>query len=229
MSSYVWEWAVDQAKPKMWKLKCFKFFLKRLADLDRLLQQEESLEQENITRVEMCEGLTEEMAAEEQQAVEECMKVGKQRIRWADLEESQIERVEMKSPERIQEKGSGSYDMAVEEHEAVMQRQQKEEEMMAAGLVEMNRDKTQDWAQEKDSEQFKWEEWDWESVVEEDGSAREAFEPRGSKGLECQRDGEEEDGKERKGEDGKERKEEGGKEGQDEGEEGGKRGVQAAR
>ena len=36
----------------------------------------------------------EEMAAEEQQAVEECMKVGKQRIRWADLEESQIEEVE---------------------------------------------------------------------------------------------------------------------------------------
>ena len=66
----------------MSKLKCFKFFLKRLADLDRLLQQEESLEQVNITRVEMCEGLMEEMAAEEQQAVEECMKVGKQRIRW---------------------------------------------------------------------------------------------------------------------------------------------------
>ena len=136
------EWAVDQAKPKMWKLKCFKFFLKRLADLDRLLQQEESLEQVNITRVEMCESLTEEMAAEDQQAVEECMKVGKQRIRWADLEESQIEEVEMKSPERIQEKGSGtgaekwvSYDTAVEEHEAVMQRQQKEEEMMAAGWL----------------------------------------------------------------------------------------------
>ena len=150
------EWAVDQAKPKMWKLKCFKFSLKRLTDLDRLLQQEESLELVNITRVEMCEGLMEEMAAEEQQAVEECMKVGKQRIRWADLKESQIEGVEMKSPERNQEKGSGtgvekwlSYDTAVEEHEAVMQRQQKEEEMMAAGLVEMNRDKTQDWAQEK--------------------------------------------------------------------------------
>ena len=74
------EWAVEQAKPKMWKLKCFKFFLKRLADLDRLLQQEESLEQVNITRVEMCEGLMEEMAAEEQQAVEECKK-GKQGCR----------------------------------------------------------------------------------------------------------------------------------------------------
>ena len=62
----------------MWKLKCFKFFLMRLADLDRLLQREESLEQVNITRVEMCEALMEEMAAEEQQAVEECKKVGKQ-------------------------------------------------------------------------------------------------------------------------------------------------------
>ena len=97
------EWAVEQAKPKMWKLKCFKFFLKRLADLDRLLQQEESLEQVNITRVEMCEGLMEEMAAEEQQAVEECKKVGKQRIRWADMEESQIEEDEKKRPERSQE------------------------------------------------------------------------------------------------------------------------------
>ena len=54
------EWAVNQAEPKMWKLKCFKFFLKRLADLDRLLQQEESLEQVNITWVEIFEGLTEE-------------------------------------------------------------------------------------------------------------------------------------------------------------------------
>ena len=164
----------------MWKLKCFKFFLKRLADLDRLLQQEESLEH-NITRVEMCEGLTEEMAAEEQQAVEEYTKVGKQRIRWADLEESQIDGVGI---EMTQEKGT-----AVEEHEAVIQRQQKEEEMIAAGLVEMNRDKTQHWAQEKDSEQFKWEEWDWESMVEEDGSAREAFEPRESKEFKCERDG----------------------------------------
>ena len=89
------EWAVEQTEPKMWKLKCFKFFLMRLADLDRVLQREESLEQVNITRVEMCEGLMEEMAAEEQQAVQEsrmvrkqgCKKVGKQGIRWADMEE----------------------------------------------------------------------------------------------------------------------------------------------
>ena len=33
------------------------------------------MEKVNITRVEMCEGLMEEMAVEEQQAVEECTKV----------------------------------------------------------------------------------------------------------------------------------------------------------
>ena len=99
------EWAVDQAKPKMWKLKCFKFFLKRLADLVRLSQQEESLEEVNITGVEMCEGLMEEMVAEEQQAVEECTKAERQRVRWADMEESQTDEkeVRMESQEKSQE------------------------------------------------------------------------------------------------------------------------------
>ena len=69
------EWTVDQAKPKMWKLKCFKFSLKRLADLERVLEV-------NITRVEMCEGLMEEMVTEEQQAVEVCERAGRQRVRW---------------------------------------------------------------------------------------------------------------------------------------------------
>ena len=41
------EWATDQPKPKMWK-KCFNFFLKRLSDLERVLQKEESLEEVNI-------------------------------------------------------------------------------------------------------------------------------------------------------------------------------------
>ena len=180
------EWAVEQTKPKMWKLKCFKFFLMRLADLDRVLQREESLEQVNITRVEMCEGLMEEMAAEEQQAVQEsrmvrkqgCKKVGKQGIRWVDMEESQIEIDEKKRLEESQEDSGTrverwvSYDMAVEEHEVLM--------------------------------------------PTEDGSTREAFEPRGSKGLECQQDGDRKTGKGGRGEreeGGKERHEEGGKEG----------------
>ena len=33
-------WATDELKPKTWKLKCFKFFLKRLSDLERVLQKE---------------------------------------------------------------------------------------------------------------------------------------------------------------------------------------------
>ena len=224
---------LSKTKPKMWKLKCFKFFLMRLADLDRVLQREESLEQVNITRVEMCEGLMEEMAAEEQQAVEEsrmvrkqgCRKVGKQGIRWADMEESQIEIDEKKRLEESQEDSGTSverwvsYDMAVEEHEAVMQR---EEEMMEE--AEMNREKAHDLVQGKDRE-IKRKEWDWENTTE-DGSTREAFEPRGSKGLECQQDGDRKTGKGGRGErekGGKERHEEGGKEGgRDEREKGGK-------
>ena len=190
------EWAVEQTKPKMWKLKCFKFFLVRLADLDRVLQREESLEQVNITRVEMCEGLMEEMAAEEQQAVQEsrmvrkqgCKKEGKQGIRWVDMEESQIEIGEKKRLEESQEDSGTSverwvsYDMAVEEHEAVMQR---EEEMMKE--AEMNREKAHDLVQGKDWE-IERKELEWENTTE-DGSTREAFEPRASKGLECQQDG----------------------------------------
>ena len=63
----------------MWKLKCFKFFLKRLADLERALQQEEKREEVIVTRVDMCESLMEEMAVEEQEAMEECKAAEKQR------------------------------------------------------------------------------------------------------------------------------------------------------
>ena len=112
------------------------------------------------------------------------------------MEQSQIEIDEKKRFEESQEDSGTSvekwvsYDMAVEEHEAVMQR---EEEMTEAELAEMNRDKTRDLVQEKDRE-FKRKEWDWENVME-DGSTREAFEPRGSKGIECQKDGERKTGK----------------------------------
>ena len=67
---------------------------------------------------------------------------------------------------------------------------------MAAGLEEMNRDGSQDCGKKGESEQFRWEEWAWESMVEEDGSAREAFEPRGSRELKWQKDGQDEGGKE---------------------------------
>ena len=111
--------------------------------------------------------------------------------------ESQIEEDEKKRPKRSRE-GSVtdvekwvSYDIAVEEHEAVVQR---EEEMMEAGLAEMNRDKTRDLVQERNRE-FNRGEWDWERTIEEEGSTREVYEPRRSKGFECQKDGEEKTGK----------------------------------
>ena len=189
------EWAVEQTKPKMWKLKCLKFFLMRLADLERVLQREESSEQVNITRVEMCEELVEEMAVEEQQAVQECRmvgkqgkKVGRQGIRWADMEDSQMEIDEKKCFEESREDSETgvqrwvSYDVAVEEHEAVLQR---EEEMMKE--AEMNREEGQGLAQGEDWGIERRE--DWENVME-DGSTREAFEPRGSEGFEGQQDGE---------------------------------------
>ena len=155
--------------------------------------------------------------AEEQQAVEECTKADRQRIRWADLKESQTEGVRMESPEKTQEGGSGTgseklvrNDMAVEEglevgiggesqeeqQEAVVERQQKEEEMMAAGVAEMHKDRSQDCVEKGEGEQFRWEEWDWESMADEDGSAREAFEPRGSRERRRQEDGQDEGGNE---------------------------------
>ena len=221
------EWAVDQTKPKMWKLKCFKFFLMRLADLDRVLQREWNVEQVNITRVEMCEGFMEEMVAEEQQAVQEsrmirkqgCRKVGKQGIRWADMEESRIEIGEKKSLEESQEDSGTSverwvsYDMAVEEHEAVMQR---EEEMKEE--AEMNREKIHTLVPERDRE-IKRKEWDWEDMTE-DGLTREALEQRGSKGLDCQKDGDRKTGiggRDDREKGGTERQEEGSKERQEEG------------
>ena len=81
------EWATDQPKPKMWKLKCFKFFLKRLSDLERVLQKEEKQQEVNIIGVEMCENLMEEMVLEEQEVMQECKMVEKQRVLWADMED----------------------------------------------------------------------------------------------------------------------------------------------
>ena len=84
--------------------------------------------------------------------------------------------------------------VAVEEAEVVIETTIKT--IGKAQPVEINKDNTGVWVQKKDTE-FKWEDWDWESVIEENGSTREAFEPRGSEGLEwsegleCQKDGEE--------------------------------------
>ena len=54
-----------------------------------MLQQEETREEVNITRVEMCESLVGEMALEEQEVMQECKVAEKQRVSWADMEEGQ--------------------------------------------------------------------------------------------------------------------------------------------
>ena len=134
------------------------------------------------------------------------------------MEESQVEIGVKKRLEESQEDSGTSverwvsYDMAVEEHEAVMQR---EEEMKEE--AEMNREKTHTLVPERDRE-IKKKEWDWEDMTE-DGVTREALEQRGSKGLSVKkigrtgkggRDDREKGGIERQEEEGsKERHEEG--------------------
>ena len=66
---------------------------------------------------------------------------------------------------------------------------------MAADQAEIHRDRCRDCVEKEEDGQFQWEEWDWESMVDEVGSAREAFEPRGSKVLRRQDDGQDEGGK----------------------------------
>ena len=77
------EWVLGLDKIKMWKMKCSKFFPRRLPDLERVMKQEgEPEETVTITRVEMSETLVEEMACEEMRVIEE-YKVGmQQRVRW---------------------------------------------------------------------------------------------------------------------------------------------------
>ena len=66
------EWALGLGRIKMWKLKCFKFCLSRLLDLERVMKQEREPEETvRITRVEMSETWVEEMACEELKVVEE--------------------------------------------------------------------------------------------------------------------------------------------------------------
>ena len=60
-----------------------------MADLERVLQKEERREEVNITRLEMCENLMEEMAVEEQEVMQECKMAEKQRVSWADMEDGQ--------------------------------------------------------------------------------------------------------------------------------------------
>ena len=86
------EWAVKQDKCRMWKLKCFKLFLKRLSDLERVMKRER--EPEEKTRAEC---LAEEMVQEDMKVVEEHrvrladVDGGSERVRWADMGEDSEE------------------------------------------------------------------------------------------------------------------------------------------
>ena len=52
-----------------------------------MLQKGEKQQEVNITRVEMCENLMEEMVVEEQEVMQECKMVEKQRVLWADMDD----------------------------------------------------------------------------------------------------------------------------------------------
>ena len=161
------ERATDQPKPEMWKLKCFKFFLKRLSHLERVLQKEEKQEEVNIVRVEMCESLMEEVAAEEQQVVEECEVAERQsamdgyggrsdrrkRGRSGKSGEktggcSEIEPEKLMSHDTAAEENGpevGRCDKRKEEkRETVEERGQMEEEATAADQAEIHRDRSRD-------------------------------------------------------------------------------------
>ena len=82
--SYV-KWVLELEQPHMWSLRCFRYFLMRLMDLERILNggrdQDQKMREE---RLEMSESLVEEMALEEKSVVEEF-----RRVRWADLEDEE--------------------------------------------------------------------------------------------------------------------------------------------
>ena len=65
---------------------------------------------------------------------------------------------------------------------------------MAADQAEIHRDRSRDCVEKGEDGQFGWEEWDWESMVDEVGAAREAFEPRESREFRRQNDGHDEGG-----------------------------------
>ena len=49
---------------------------------------------------------------------------------------------------------------------------------MAADQAEIHRDRSRDCVEKEEDGQFRWEKWEWESTVDEVGSARGAFAPR---------------------------------------------------
>ena len=96
-----WSLALGKVKMKMWK--CFKFFLRRLFDLERAMEKEGRPEETvKITRVEMGDTFLEEMVCEEMKVVEEYREGAKQKVRSADVE-NEHETREERSKEDQQE------------------------------------------------------------------------------------------------------------------------------
>ena len=82
--SYV-KWVLELGQPHMWTLRCFRYFLKRLMNLEWTLKEGRDQEQRmREERLEMSESLVEEMALEEKNMVDDF-----KRVRWADLEDEE--------------------------------------------------------------------------------------------------------------------------------------------
>ena len=68
--SYV-KWVLELKHPHMWSSRCFRYFLMRLMDLERILKGGREQDQKmREARLEMSESLVEEMALEEENLVE---------------------------------------------------------------------------------------------------------------------------------------------------------------
>ena len=96
------QWVLELGQPHMWTLRCFRYFLLRLMDLERILKggrdREPKMREE---RLEVSESLVEEMALEERNMVEDF-----KRVRWADLEDEERGSWSEQNSERQEEKGS---------------------------------------------------------------------------------------------------------------------------
>ena len=75
MRGYV-KWVLELKHPHMWSLKCFRYFLVRLMDLERILKGgREQGQKMREARLEMSESLVEEIALEQKNVVEEFKRV----------------------------------------------------------------------------------------------------------------------------------------------------------
>ena len=145
----------------------------------------------------------------------------KQRVRWADMEEGQTGEKEEEVDSRDQGQAEVSemeaerlrgQGMAAEEdrpevgrdekrkeekQETAEEREQLDEEALAADQGEFHRENDRDCVETEEGGQFRWEEWEWESTVDEVGSARGAFELRVREDVRRHDDGQDKGGRRR--------------------------------